>query len=318
MKFIHAMNFRTLDLNLLRVLEALLAEGSVTRAAERIGLSQPAVSAALARLRSALGDPLLVRQGQGLVPTEYARRIAPDLRQALDGLASLLSGPSDFDPSNATETFRISGSDFFAELLMPGLARRIGPEAPGVRIQHVDLVPENYLSDLEGRTADLALIPTTDFPDWIEHRPLFRSTFRVIARAGHPDLPGPGGEIPLGVFCALPHVVFSPEGRLSSIGDAALERLGKTRRVTMTLATFYGVARAVAASEAVALVPGQFARAVGPVLGLADYPAPLPVAVPVISMVWHRRSSLDPAHRWLRDIIVETLAPLNAGEAPLD
>ncbi|MBF9029825.1 LysR family transcriptional regulator [Rhodobacterales bacterium HKCCE3408] len=311
------MNFKTLDLNLLRVLDALLSEGSVTRAGEKIGLSQPAVSAALARLRSALGDPLLVRQGQGLVPTDYARSIAPELRRALDGISTLLAGPASYDPAKGTETFRLSGSDFFAELLMPELAHRIGTEAPGVRVQLVDLVPQDYVSSLERYDADLLLIPSTDFPDWIDSQPLFRSTFRVIARSGHPALPGRGGQIDLDTFCALPHVLFSPEGRLASIGDDALTKLGRSRKVTMTLATFYGVARAVAASDAIALVPGQFAEALAPVIGLNHYAAPLPVTVPVITMAWHRRSSNDPAHQWLRGLVAGILTPLNAREAPL-
>jgi DNA-binding transcriptional LysR family regulator len=317
MDAIHAMNFRALDLNLLRVLDALLTEGSVTRAGERIGLSQPAVSAALARLRSALGDPLFVRQGQGLVPTDYARGIAPELRASLDGLADLLAGPGAFDPATATDIFRIAGSDFFATLLMPELARRVGADAPGVRVQLLDLFPQDYIGSLEQQDAGLLLIPQASFPDWIEVRPLFHSTFVAIARSEHPALATCAGVVPLDTFCALPHVLFSVEGRLTSIGDDALRAVGRERRVVMTLPTFSGVAGAVAASDAIALIPRQLARDLAPRYGLQVLGAPVQVVTPLIVMAWHRRSTNDPAHRWLRGVVAENLAPLNDGERAL-
>ncbi len=125
------MNMAKFDLNLLRVLDALLHEGSTVRAGARIGLSQPAVSAALGRLRHALGDELFLRHGQGLEPTDYARSLEIPLRKALDGLEALLSGPDNFDPATATLTFKLSGSDFFAEMLMPVLADQVSRDRAG-------------------------------------------------------------------------------------------------------------------------------------------------------------------------------------------
>lgn len=315
------MNFAAFDLNLLRVLDALLAEGSTVRAGARVGLSQPAVSAALGRLRHALNDPLFIRQGQKMVPTDYARTLAQPLRDTLDDLAALLSGPQHFDPAQADETFRISGSDFFAEMLMPQLAERLSRIAPGVRMQLVDLVPDNYVQSLENRKVDLALIPRPeDWPSWVEWQPLFRSDFAVIARSGHPRLAGaglsPGGTVPMDLFCDLGHILFSPEGKLNAMGDAALAAVGRKRRVVMTMPVFFGVARAVAESDHIALLPGQLALKLARPLGLDVFWPPMVVPTPLIGMVWQKRLTSAPAHRWMRGEIAGLLEPLDYAIAP--
>jgi len=312
------MNLAWLDLNLLKVLDALLREGSTVRAGERVGLSQPAVSAALGRLRHALDDPLFVRRGAGLEPTDYARALAAPLRDALEGLPALLDAPKHFDPATSTARFRISGSDFFAEMLMPRLADLLSREAPGLKVQLVDLVPDSYVDTLDRYEVDLALIPRADFPDWVVHEPVFLSGFSVIAAAAHPRFAalgvGPGDTVPMDLFCELGHVLFSPEGRLSAMGDAALERVGRGRRVVMTLPVFWGVARAVGTSDRIALLPTQLAHELAPRLGLSVYRPPMPIEPAAICMVWHRRSETSPGHRWLRNLIAGLLAPLD--EAP--
>ncbi len=311
------MNFRTFDLNLLRVLDALLREGSTVKAADRLGLSQPAVSSALARLRVALDDELFFRQGQGLAPTSFALALQPRLHDMLGGLEQLLSGPSLFDPATSQARFRISGSDFFAEMLMPSLAERLSCEAPIMRVHLLDLVPDSYIDTLERYEVDLALIPALDLPDWIECRPMFRSSFSVIARKGNDRLDragvGPGEVIPLDLFCDMGHVLFSPEGKLKATGDAALARLGRERRVVMTMPVFSGVYRAVAGSDLLALLPDQLARHVAASVGLEIYAPPMPIEPAQIVMIWNRRYSAWPAHVWLRDQIEALLRPLDEG-----
>lgn len=312
-------NFLTFDLNLLRVLDALLREGSTVKAGNRLGLSQPAVSSALSRLRHSLGDALFVRHGQGIVPTDYARSLAAPLHEQLDRLEELLAGPGKFDPATAEMTFRIAGSDFFADVLMPRLAARLGTVAPGVRVQLVDLVPSSYISSLDRYEADLALLPDDTFPDWVDRMAIFWSSFVVIARKGHPALAGlaPGEVLPLEVFCSLGHILFSPEGNLRGMGDAALEKVGRKRHVVMTLPVFSGVCRSVSRGEAIALVPQQTAAMLAKEMGLELFAPPIPVPVPLIVAAWNRRSSANPAHRWMRQEIAALLRPLNAGEAPL-
>lgn len=308
-------NLSGFDLNLLKVLDALLREGSTVRAGQRVGLSQPAVSAALSRLRHALNDPLFVRAGRGIVPTDFARSLELPLRDILDGINTILDGPHDFDPGAAELTFKISGSDFFAEMLMPKLADHLDRVAPGVRVQLVDLVPDNYVDTIERYMVDMALIPGMDFPDWVDHRIIFRSAFIAIARKGHPALAAVGIEdgdpMPIDLFCDLPHVLFSPEGNLSAMGDAALAKLGRKRHVAMTLPVFSGVYRAVAGSDLIALLPTQLARHVKDRVGLTCHAPPMPVPKAQICIVWHKRSTNSPPHRWLREQIAGIMAPLD-------
>lgn len=312
------MNFRTFDLNLLRVLCALLDEGSTVAAARRLHMSQPAVSAALARLRHALGDPLFVRQGRSLSPTEFALSLRDPLHEILFRTEALLRGPDSFDPAQARLAFKISGSDFFAELLMPQLAERLARVAPLVQVQLVNLVPDNYVAALDQFDVEVALIPLGKFPDWADHQVVFHSQFSVIARAGHPELAGlaPGDPIPTDLFCALSHVLFSPEGKLTGMGDQALAQHGRTRHIAMTLPVFSGVYNAVAASDLIALLPRSLAQAMAPRLGLTLYAAPVPMPVVPLCMVWHRRLSRDPAQIWLRQMMADVLAPLD-DPAPL-
>nr|WP_306267994.1 LysR family transcriptional regulator [Pararhizobium sp. IMCC3301] len=315
------MNIKSFDMNLLRVLDALLHEGSTVRAGARIGLSQPAVSAALGRLRLALRDELFIRRGQGLEPTDYARTLAIPLREALDRIEYLLSGPEAFDPALSTDTFKLSGSDFFAEMLMPKLADQLSKRAPGIRVQLVDLVPDNYVETLEHYEVDIALIPATPFPDWVAHQPVFSSNFSVVARSANPRIAraglAPGDVVPIDLFCDLGHVLFSPEGKLTALGDQALARVGRTRQVKMTMPVFSGVYRAVSESDLIALIPEQLASYIAPKAGLQIYRPPMPIDPPLIHMIWHKRSTANPAHKWLRELIAETLLPLNEGHSPL-
>lgn len=311
------MNLSSFDLNLLRVLDALLHDPSTVRVGQRIGLSQSAVSAALGRLRAALDDPLFVRRGQRLEPTDFARGLALPLRAALDDLETLLAGLPGFDPATADACFCLSGSDFFAEVLMPRLGGLVAQRAPGIRLQLVDLVADNHIAALDNQEIDIALIPQPDLPSWADWRALFSASFVMIARTGHARLAGagvgPGETVPIDLFCDLGHILCSPEGKLRAMGDAALDRVGRRRRVVMTMPVFYGVCSAVAASDHVALVPTRFAQSLAAKLGLALYRPPMPMPQPVIGMAWHRRASRNPAHAWLRDRIAEVMAP---GPAP--
>lgn len=316
MLIIDRMNLNTFDLNLLRVLDALLRERSVTRAGARIGLSQPAVSSALGRLRETLGDPLLIRRGQSMVPTDYARSLEDPLRELLDKAEGILAGPPAFDPSRANEVFRISGSDFFADVLMPVLVDRLAHVAPGVRVQLVDLVPGDHVGTLERYESDIALVPDEDLPGWVDRRPVFRSSFVAVARRDNArllDVPD-GAVIPIDLFCALGHVLFSPQGKMSAMGDAALARIGRKRRVICTMPAFSGVAWTVSQSDHIALVPRQYGERFASELGLRVFKAPMPIDPAMITMVWHRRSTGAPAHRWLRTTVADILLPLNEGD----
>jgi len=308
-------NLKTFDLNLLRVLDALLEDPSTVRAGERLGLSQPAVSAALGRLRTSLGDDLFFRRGKGLEPTQYALTLKEELKQILERIEDLILGPDTFDPRTSDVSLRISGSDFFAELLMPRLADRLQCLAPKMRVHLVDLVPDSYVETLDRYEVDLAIVPKTPLPDWVESRPVFNSSFSVIARNDHPRLKREGlseGDVmPIDLFCDVGHVLFSPEGNSKAMGDAALAKVGRERRVVMTMPIFSGVYRAVAGSDLIALLPTALANHVANAAGLCVYRAPMPVPTAQLCMIWHRRYSASASHSWLREQIADLLSPLD-------
>ncbi len=311
------MNFATLDLNLLRVLDALFHEGSTVKAANRLAMSQPAVSGALSRLRHALDDQLFVRQGNRLVATDYAAGLKAGLREELERLEALLAPPDAFTPETAEGTFRIAASDFFAELLMPPLGDLLQKSAPHLRAQLVDLVPNDYIASLERRNADIALIPDLPLPDWVNREPLFYSPFHVIARAGNPGIAGlkDGMQMPMDVFCALNHVLFSPEGNLAAMGDAALSRIGKRRQVAMTVPVFSGVCRAVSESDLIALVPAQLAKKVAEPFGLRVFEPPMDIEPALIIGIWHKRADTTPMAVWMRSQVFGLLKALDADTA---
>ena len=308
-------NLLSFDLNLLRVLHALLEDPSTTRAGDRLGLSQPAVSAALSRLRHALGDELFFRKGQRLEATDYARTLTEPLQGIMRDLEDLIAAPGAFDPATASGNFRISGSDYFAELLMPRLALLLQDAAPGIRTHLVDLVHEHHIDPLESHDVDVAIVRAPTTPDWVAHQPALRSGFLAVARSGHPRLKRAkvkaGDVIPIDLFCDLGHVAFSNEGNEKTMGDSALAKVGRERRVVMTLPSFGSVYRAVAASDLVALLPSALARHAAPTAGLTVYRAPMPLPQAELHMLWHRRHSSNPMHAWMRSEIAKLLAELN-------
>lgn len=315
------MNLGAFDLNLLKVLDALLIEGSTTRAAARVGLSQPAVSAALGRLRAALDDPLFVREGARLRPSDFARTLHEPIRAHLCGLEQTLGGAGRFDPANCTASFRISGSDYFSVMLLPPLMKRLGQVAPGMRLSFVDLVHPGNLADMGRMDVDIALPCTHDIPARIVAEPMFWSAWQVVARSGHPRFArsgmGDGDDIPIDLFCDMDHVVFSSEGRHGSYEDDVLATLGRSRRVALAVGSFRDLYETAAGSDLLAVLPGTLARAVAPRFGLTAHPAPIPMEPALLWVAWNRWQTADPAHRWLRAEIAGLLRHLNDVDRPL-
>jgi len=306
------MNFSAFDLNLLRVFDALMVERGVTRAGSRIGLSQPAVSSALNRLRAILDDQLFVRSGTQMVPTPRAEDIAPAVAEALARVEAALFGDVRFDPATLERTFTLQGADFFSVLLMPALSRRLATAAPGVRLRMLDTARGDIERLLRDDVIDLSLEPSISMPEWVASDHALMSPFLVIAARGHPALATvpPGDRFPLDLYCALPHAIRSVDGTMSGVIDEGLERIDRSRRVVLALPNFQGVATTVAEGELIAAIPEQFARAYADRLGLALYALPMPTAVPEIRMYWRRRNSGNPVHAWLRSMVREACADL--------
>jgi DNA-binding transcriptional LysR family regulator len=315
---INTMNLNAVDLNLLRVFDALMRERSVTRAGEQIGLSQPAVSAALNRLRHLLGDQLFVRRGNDMVPTPRAEDLFGPIRMALAEIEKAFAGDAAFDPATAERTFTFMGADFFSMRLMPELTRRISTVAPGIVLRLLDSARGDVDRLLLEDAIDAALERPLQVPDWISSELLFRSPFVIIAARDNPTLAAvtAGEPIPLDLFCAIPQAIRSIDGSLTGFVDAALASIGRSRRVVLALPHFHGLSLSVAASGLIAAVPKQAADMLAPPLGLAVYQPPIAVPVPEVRMYWHARHNDDPAHRWIRAEIQGALEPMREPAKP--
>lgn len=291
-------NLRAVDLNLLVVLEALIAERSATRAGARLGLSQPAVSGALARLRHLFGDALLVPTHRGLEPTGRALELAGPLTELLDRARLLIDGTPAFVPAALEREFRLGLSDYAAHLLLPALVARLGAAAPGVSVQVVDRVSGANAAELLDRKAvDLAVTVAPRATASVVVEALFSDGWCVCARADHPLW---GAPLTPKALAGHPALLVSPEGDRYGIGDRLLGQAGLKRRVMLTLPQFLAAPAVLAGTDLVALLPARLAGSLGDTrLHMAELPF---VEQPSfgVSLAWHRRDEADAAHAWLR------------------
>ncbi|MFG1206711.1 LysR family transcriptional regulator [Xanthobacter flavus] len=300
------MDTSRLDLNLLVTLEALLAERNVTRAAARLHLSQPAVSAQLARLRDLFDDPLLVPARRGMTPTAKAVELAGPLRAALDQLRTTLEA-RDFDPATADLTVTIACSDYIQAAVVMPLVVALRARAPGVRVAVRHLMPELIEQQLASGETDLVL--TTPLPTQAHLRAqhLFAETYVLIGRRGHPRL---RRGLSIEAYAELEHVIVSPSGgQFRTPVDEGLAALGHRRNVVMSAASFLFIPEIVAASDLVALVPRRLLR--DPPARLVMIELPWLAEGFEVDLIWHERTHGHAGQRWLRALIAEV-----AGAAP--
>ena len=297
---------RRLDLNLLPVFAALMRERSVTRAGRALFLSQPATSAALARLREALKDELLVRNGRTLEPTARATRLLAELEPCLNTLARTLGEATPFDPAADHRTFRVGCTDDVAVALLPAFTVRLRKLAP-----RCDLVLRQADYRTIPRMLDSGEIGTAvaymedDLPATAKQRVVRRGGFVVVRDAATP------GPVDLDAYCARPHVLVTPQGDLHGFADAALEAVGRSRRVVLGLPDYGLVRRAILGTDMLCTVPCFLAEALVASGGFAADPLPFerPETPSVeIRMAWRATVDHDPAEEWLRARIVEALA----------
>lgn len=297
-------NLAAVDLNLLVVLDALLAERSVTRAGARVGLSQPAVSNALARLRALVGDPLLVRAGSAMEPTPRALELAGPVRHALATLGRALSTAPRFDPATSQHTFRVAATDEAQLTLVPPLAARLAAAAPGV-----DLSLARATSRVEDglRTGrhDLYVGSWLDIPASLNHHLLRHEPFACVARKGHPALTG---GLTLGAFAAAAHVLVTPAERPGSAVDAALADQGVDRRVALRTPHLSVAARVVARTDLLAILPRRVAETFAAELPIDVFTPPLDAPAVPVHLVWHPRAHDHAPQRWLRQQLMDTAA----------
>ncbi|WP_345535655.1 LysR family transcriptional regulator [Variovorax defluvii] len=311
---LRAMHARHLDVYLLRCLVALVTEGHVTRAAERMAITQPAMSATLARLRTLFADPLLVRTEKGMVATPRARQLADRFQQALDLVDDAVAEGADFDPATATERFRIAASETLGYLLMPSLIAHVRRLAPAVQLtlQPPDLARVRH--DLEEGDLDLVVAFIRNAPPGLRYTPLLRQPMRVIAAAGHPEV---RGRLSLAQYVQYPHVYYAlgrtSVSTLEAVVDEALERAGRVRTIGARVSSTLVSPGLVAQSDMLATLPGRIAGHFAAVWQLQVLEPPLALEDVSTSMFWHERMHHKPAHRWLRQQFEVVARTMGAG-----
>jgi DNA-binding transcriptional LysR family regulator len=291
-----------LDLNLLRVFDALLQDGSVTAASERLHLSIPATSRALSRLRRAMGDPILVRAGRGMVPTPFALRTAPRVRSLLDEASALISADRELAIGDLERTFTIRINDGVAATLATAAVEATAAVAPGVVLRFVAEGSESAEALRDG-SVDLDIgAGEMTAPD-IRSTLLYRERVVAIVRADSPL--GRARRPTLAHLCRYPHVSASRRGRTRGPLDDVLETEGLQRRVAAVVPTSAVSAFLVASSDYIGLVPQRLAEQYGRSLGIRWFPIPADLPEIEVRQLWHARLDADPAQRWLRDTIRE-------------
>lgn len=304
----HEVNLRGIDLNLLVALDALLEEKSVTRAAHRLGMSQPAASRALGRLRALFSDALLVDGPGGYLLSARAEEVRPALRRILEGLGEMLEANA-FDPAKATGRIRLLMPDLQAATLAPHLLARFAREAPFLDL---DIVApgSNGFDVLEQGGADAMVALIDDAPAGIHRRRLYDENLVTLMRAHHPTL---AGDLTLDRFLALEHIVVSVTGVGAAPVDEVLARMGRTRRVKLRVPNFFAAVEIAARSDLIMTLPSSLARAAATMRRLVSLPPPLDLGSFTMSLAWHARQQDAPRHIWLRRAIVAAATDMSSG-----
>ena len=303
-----APNFGTLDLNLLRVFDQVMAERNLTRAARNLSMTQPAVSNALNRLRDSVGDKLVVRSGYGVEPTPRALALWPAIADALRQMEASLT-PGDFVAADAVNTFVLGMADATAAELMPGLVQIIERDAPGVSMRVLPLTTRDPRRLLDEGQMDLAV---GFFPAVLadltaqaqagrmapfDHQRLFNGQYVCVMRQGHPLARGP---LTMKRYSEAHHLLVSFSGRPFGFVDEALASLGRKRRIVLTVNQFFTAGRVVAASDLLTVMPRHFVKVTGMAQEFVLRDLPFDVSPVHVDSLWHLRQGQRSDHAWLR------------------
>ena len=297
------MKLHELDLNLLLVFDRLAQDGRVSRVAESLGLSQPAVSNALRRLRDALGDELFVRTPAGMAPTPYAQQLAAPVAAALQGLQGALHVQASFDPARSERCFNLAMTDvgeiYFLPVLMDALAR----EAPGITLRCLPVADTTLREQMAAGRVDLALGSLPQLQGGFFQQALFRQRYVALMRAGHPL----AGSTALSAtrYRQAAHVRVVSAGTAHGQVDDALQRLGVVRRVQLTVPHYVALGQVLASTGLVATVPERLAERLAGPHGLVSRPLGLKLPTSTIAQLWHAHLHRDPGHQWLRNLVAQ-------------
>ena len=295
-------NLRQLDLNLLIALDVLIAEASVTKAAQRLNMSQSAMSYSLKRLRNILDDDILIRTSREMEVTPYARQISDRIRQILTEIQATLLEKEDFNPATANATFKIAASDYAETTLGVSLLQQLTTQAPGIRIRMRNLDKETVMEALDENQIDLVISAKLPLKSWhVEHN-LYREEFVCVFRGDDSVT-----EVSLVDYLERSHILVSMRDDFQGTYDQILERQQQFRRVIWSTPHFMVVPFLLANSDCVALLPNRMAQQCAKKMNLKLLPPPLAIEGFTVSMVWHQRNTNNLAHQWLRQQIVEAV-----------
>lgn len=299
------MELEEIDLNLLVVFKQMLVEKRVSKVAENLGLTQPAVSNALARLRKLLGDELFTRTPQGMEPTPHAERLAESVTCALDMIHSALNQKSAFNPATARRTFTLGLNDIGEIWFLPRLVEALMEAAPHVTLSTVRNASVNLKEEMEAAKVDLAIGLLPQLKAGFFQRRILQTRYVCLMRQGHPlDKP----RLTLQEFSAAEHVVVIAQGTGHGMADEVMRRRGVQRRVRLTVPHFTALGHIVQTTDLLATVPETLAQRIAPPFGLSYVAPPAEIPPVSINLFWHARLHKDPANVWLRNFILELFA----------
>ena len=301
------MDLARLDLNLLLVFHHLLREKRVSNVATALGMSQPAVSSALGRLRTSLGDALFLRTQGGMVPTPYALQLAEPVATALDGLQQALQVRASFDPATSERRFTLAMTDVGEMYFLPVLMDALAQSAPSVTLNVVAVTSASLGEDMATGRTDLALGLLPQLQAGFFQQALFRQPYVCLMREGHPLAHAEG--LTLSDFAAASHVrvmaAGTGHGRIDAAISETLEQQGLQRRIRLTVPNYVALGDVLGHSDLIATVPERFAQRVTSPFALTTRPLPLAVDGSAIHQFWHARLHKDPGHQWLRELVAQ-------------
>jgi len=300
------------DLNLLPIFVALMEERSVTRAAERLGMTQPALSNALARLRLMLNDQLFIRERYGIQPTAIALELAPGISDALESLDDAVLGQQVFDPGSAKQLFTIAPNGYVEFVIVPALVAKLAQVAPGIKLRLTPYGNDLTETGVVSGTTAVVLGRITDPPDNLVVQHLMDEGLDCVVRAGHREV---GETISRAQFEAMKHVNVVPPGRMRAGLFQALAQQSLRREVALSVTNFFAVAEMIAVTDYVATLPRLICQRLAQDSRLRVLPAPVDLGSFPVEMAWHVRYRHDPAHRWLRSLVGQVIGELTAGRS---
>ena len=295
------MHISKVDLNLFSVFEAIYTEGSVTRASQKLYLTQPAISHALNRLRTLFDDPLFVRQGHTMVSTPLARSIIEPVRLALRGLEVTLSDSGRFDPAIASKQFTLALRDVLESTVLPPLLSSITQQAPMIDLAAIQVERRELVSELAAGTVDAAIDVLLPLPNEIRRQKISQDTTVVMARKDHPLIQG---KLDLETYLQAEHILASSRRKGPGLEDFELSRLGLQRRIRLRCQHYFAACRVTSQTDLLLTMPEAYARIANEQFGNQIFPLPLPMPSWDVYLYWHQNVENDAANRWLRDQVM--------------